>query len=556
MKGFFINIFFITILTFNITVFADPGDKFDQDKRARQIEEESLQRTKEDMVRLKQEKKTLGKIQLPEETPSFYIKEIKIRGSHIERFPWVGNYLSKYTNRNIGLEGINLLITKINEAFIDKGYITTKLYIQEQDLTTGMLTFDLVAGTVKNISFDQDTYGTWRNAFPIVPGDVLNIRNIEQGLEQMRRLSSQDVDIDIQPAEEMGQSNLVIKIKRTKPWKIITTIDDSGTLSTGKNQATFAWQLENIFNLNDIFYFSYNKDAASQGEIKGTRANSIYYSVTMGKQTLSINVSNNKYHQTVITGGVPFVYSGTTDNINITLTHLLMRNQNQKSNLEFTLLSKRRRSYLNDTEIITQRQSTTALKLGVTHRQYIGNIVFDAALRFQKGVPWLGAKSGPTDHMPDSATTRYNMWLFDININTPISLGRLKGRYNLNIRGQKTNNLVYGSDFFSIGGRYTVRGFDGEQSLSAENGFTIRNEWSLEYVKYHQIYFNLDYGKVHGQATQWLLGKELLGCAVGLKGNINKGMFQYDLFVGWPLKKPDGFKTRKQAYGFMLTMQI
>jgi len=92
--------------------------------------------------------------------------------------------------------------------------------------------------------------------------------------------------------------------------------------------------------------------------------------------------------------------------------------------------------------------------------------------------------------------------------------------------------------------------------LSAENGFTIRNELSLEYIKYHQIYFNLDYGKVSGRSTQWLLGKELLGCAVGLKGSINKGMLQYDLFLGWPLKRPEGFKTRKQAYGFQLTMQI
>lgn len=556
IRFFLANIIFLTIITFNSTVFASLHDKFDQDNRARQTEQESLQRIQEEMVRLKKEKKTLSKFQLPEETPSFYIKEIRVRGSHIEQFPWVQNYLAGYTNRNIGLTGVNLLITKINEAFIDKGYITTKLYIKEQDLTTGILTFDLVAGTVKTISFDKNTYGTWRNAFPISPGDVLNIRNIEQGLEQMRRLSSQDVDIDIQPAEEVGQSNLVIKIQRTKPWKLITTLDDSGTLSTGKNQMTGAWQLENIFGLNDIFYLSYNKDAASQGEIKGTRANSIYYSVPIGNQTLSINLSKNKYHQTVNTGGIPFVYSGTTDNIKLTLTHLLMRDQTKKSNLELSLTSKKRRSYIDDTEITTQRQETTALKLGLTHRQYMGSTVFDAALRFQKGVPWLGAKPGPTDYLPDSATTRYNMWLFDVNINTPIALGKLKGRYNLNIRGQKTNNPIYGSDFFSIGGRYTVRGFDGEQSLSAENGFTIRNEWSFEYIKYHQIYFNLDYGKVSGRSTQWLLGKELTGCAIGLKGSMSKGMFQYDLFIGWPLKKPDGFITRKQAYGFMLTMQI
>lgn len=536
---------------------ASIADKFDRDARDRRVEEESTSRAQEEMVRFKKEKKTLSKIELPEETPSFYIKQIKINGSLQEKFPWVEKYLSSYTNRNIGLQGINQLITKINEAFVDKGYITTKLYIQEQDLTTGILTFDLVPGTISTINFDHETYGTWRNAFPMAPGDILNIQDIEQGLEQMRRLSSQDVDIDIQPAEQMGQSNLILKIKRTRPWKLVFSLDDSGTESTGKNQISGSYQIENAFGLNDILYFSHNKDGASQGELKGTRANSMYYSVPIsGKQTLSLNLSRNKYHQTVSTVGGPVVYSGKTDNIGFTLTHLLMRNQTKKTNLEIGINTKKRRSFIDDTEILVQRQDTTALKLGLVHRQYIGNITIDAAIRYQKGIPWFGARPGPTDHLPDSATTRYNMWLFDFNINTPVSLGKLKGRYNINIRGQKANNLIYGSEFFSIGGRYTVRGFDGEQSLAAENGFTIRNELSFEYVKYHQIYFNLDYGRVSGKATEFLLGKELVGCAVGLKGNIHKGLIQYDLFIGWSLKKPDGFITSKQAYGFMITMQI
>lgn len=465
-------------------------------------------------------------------------------------------YLNNYTNKNIGLEGINILITKINEAFVEKGFITTKLYIQEQDLTTGILTFDLVPGTIKSISFDHETYGTWRNAFPILPGDILNIQDIEQGLEQMRRLSSQDVDIDIQPAEEMGQSNLVIKITRKRPWKLILSLDDSGSTSTGKNQMSGSYQLENIFGLNDIFYLSHNKDAAGQNEKKGTRANSIYYSVPMGKQTISLSLSDNSYHQTVATAGVPFKYSGKTKNFSLTVTHLLMRDQTKKTHLELTVMGKQRRSYVNNTEIIVQRQDTSAIKLGMTHKQYIGHAVLDVALRFQKGTPWLGARPGPTDHMPNSATTRYNLWLFDINVNAPISVGKLKGRYNLNIRGQKTNNLVYGSEFFSIGGRYTVRGFDGEQTLAAENGFTIRNEWSIEYIKSHQIYANLDYGRVSGPATEFLLGKELVGAAIGLKGSFAKGVFQYDLFMGWPLKRPDGFKTKKRTYGMMLTMTI
>lgn len=39
----------------------------------------------------------------------------------------------------------------------------------------------------------------WQSAFPFKKGDILNNRNIEQGLEQMLRIQSQDVQIKLVP---------------------------------------------------------------------------------------------------------------------------------------------------------------------------------------------------------------------------------------------------------------------------------------------------------------------------------------------------------------------
>ena len=43
----------------------------------------------------------------------------------------------------------------------------------------------------------------WRNAFPIKEGDILNIRRLEQGLEQMKRVSSLDVSMKLLPADNI-----------------------------------------------------------------------------------------------------------------------------------------------------------------------------------------------------------------------------------------------------------------------------------------------------------------------------------------------------------------
>lgn len=553
-----ISLAIVLLFSITTTAIANPAtlaDRMDQREAAKRDYQDSTRRSNEDMVRLKKKSKALEKIELPQEENAFHIKEFVLDGDDAEYFPWAQKYLSKYNNSDIGMQGVNLLAKKLSEALTDKGFVTSRVYLREQDISSGILKITIMAGKVRSIRFKEELWGTWRNAFPILPGKILNIRDIEQGLEQMRRVPSQDIDIDIQPAEEAGQSDLVISVKRKKPWRLVFTVDDSGTKPTGKYQFTTALGLDNMLGLNDMLYVSYNEDAMREGEKKGTRADSLYYSIPLGRQTFSINYSRNKYHQTVETAVFPMQYSGDSTYTQFTMTHLLQRDQKGKTDFELGIIKKSRRSYIDKTEISVQRQDTAALRLGILHKKYIGQSVLDVALKYQRGISGFGAVPGVTDHMPGSPTTRYNMFLFDANLNAPFKLATLKGRYSVNVRGQFTRTNLYGSEFFSIAGRYTVRGFDGEQSLSAEKGFVVRQELAFPIIKNtHQLYTAFDYGRVSGPSTKYLLGKEISGAAIGIRGGYKH--VQYDAFVAWPVKKPDGFQTEKQTFGFYITTQF
>ena len=43
----------------------------------------------------------------------------------------------------------------------------------------------------------------WKNAFPIKEGDILNIRRLEKGIEQMKRVSSSDVSMKLLLADNI-----------------------------------------------------------------------------------------------------------------------------------------------------------------------------------------------------------------------------------------------------------------------------------------------------------------------------------------------------------------
>lgn len=129
-------------------------------------------------------------------------------------------------------------------------------------------------------------------------------------------------------------------------------------------------------------------------------------------------------------------------------------------------------------------------------------------------------------------------------------------RYYTSFRGQWSTSPLTPQERLAIAGRYTVRGFDGEQMLSGEKGFIWRNElgWNV-LSKGHEVYLAADYGRVDGPGTSNLVGHQLAGAALGVRGAILNHV-SYDIFGGVPLMKPDNFHTSGATTGFSINFDI
>ena len=111
---------------------------------------------------------------------------------------------------------------RVQNALIAQGYVTTRVLIKPQDPKPGVLTLTLIPGRIHAIRFaDPASWrARWFNALPARPGDVLNLRDIEQALENFKRVPTADADIQIEPAGADGESDLVIAWKETLPIRL------------------------------------------------------------------------------------------------------------------------------------------------------------------------------------------------------------------------------------------------------------------------------------------------------------------------------------------------
>ena len=491
------------------------------------------------------------------ESPCFPIHEIVLR-SEVPGFEWARQAADPHddpaTGRCLGSAGINGVMKRVQDAIVARGYVTTRVLAEAQDLNSGRLTLTVIPGRIRAIRFspDSDARANAWNAMPARPGDILNLRDIEQGLENFKRVPTAEADIQIVPADAPGESDLLITWKQAFPLRLTLNANDGGSKSTGKILGSVTVSGDHLLMLNDLFYASFMHDlgGGSDGN-RGTQGHTIHYSLPWDYWLFGVTANENRYHQTVAGLTQNYLYSGTSENYEARLTRVLHRDGSGKTSASLRGYLTKSNNFIDDTEVEVQRRRMAGWEAGLQHRAFIADAVLDLAGAYRHGTGAFDALPAPEEAFNEGAS-RPRLFTAEASLNLPFKLAGENFRYSGSWRAQWNRTPLVTLDRFSIGGRYTVRGFDGESVLMAERGWLIRNDlgWSLG-ASGQELYLGVDHGQVGGQSASLLVGTRLTGAVIGLRGGYKD--LSWDVFTGAPLSKPDGFRTAHHTGGFNLT---
>jgi hemolysin activation/secretion protein len=174
------------------------------------------------------------------ESPCFPIDRLVLAGERADDFQWLLNEVDGLNDspvgRCLGTQGVNIVIARLQQALVERGWVTTRVLAAPQDLSIGTLVLTLVPGRVAEVRL-ADPAGastSLRTALPLRVDDTLNLRGIEQGLENLKRLPTAEADIQIEPTTDAnarpGDSDLVVKYARVFPLRATLSLDDEQLL--------------------------------------------------------------------------------------------------------------------------------------------------------------------------------------------------------------------------------------------------------------------------------------------------------------------------------------
>jgi len=553
--------------------------RMQQDIQQRQREEQLRQTMQpESDVRLHQKNtgETVNQLMGDDSSqPCFAINEVVLEGEHHARFQFALKRALRETGFQAGkclnAGDINHIMTVAQNILIGRGYTTTRILAAPQDLNSGKLVLTVLAGYLKNVEVDMSQanqthagrIAAFQNEFPTRSDGILNLRDLEQGLENLKRIPTVEADIQIVPVEGVpNQSTVLVKWQqRLVPYRLSVGMDDSGTKATGKYQGNVTFSTDNPLGLSDLFYVNYGRsignvpdETDSSGSLKkgGTHNYALHYSVPFGKWTWVFNHSGYRYHQAVAGLSAAYDYNGKSYNTDLGFNRLIYRDTKRKTHVGAKLWTRETQSYIDDAEITVQRRRTAGWLAELSHKEYIGNSTAQFKIAYKRGTGMSDALRAPEEAFGEG-TSRMKIWTANADVNIPFQIGKQSFAYDTTIQAQWNKTPLTPQDKIAIGGRHTVRGFDGEMSLAAERGWYWRNDLSWQFKQGHQLYLGADVGHVSGQSAKWLLGQTLAGATVGVRGQMKVGgNLHHDLFASRAVEKPEYFQTKKWVTGFQV----
>lgn len=311
-------------------------------------------------------------------------------------------------------------------------------------------------------------------------GKLLNLRDIEQGLEQINRLQSVQATTDLLPGEEIGASVIQLKSTRSQPWQLSLTRNNNGQDATGEslNGAFLGW--DNLLGLNDYTYINYQQDNTSSGA-RANNSTSFHWDVPLGYWSAEVDISYFEYGSTVNSIATTFKTSGENFSQRASLSRVLLRDQTSKLTARAQLERKDTENFIEDTLIENSSRVLSVGTFGLDYEKFFpGQLHWQMGVNYHRGLNIFDSLSDK-DRLAGTPRAQFEKYTarMDIQKQFDLRIGEtnlpLTAQSSLNL--QQSNDRLFGSEQISVGSLFTVRGYKGT-SLSAASGGYWRNSLS------------------------------------------------------------------------------
>lgn len=448
----------------------------------------------------------------------------------------------KYIGNCNTISDLKNLTNELTSIYIDKGYITSKVYLVPQNISSGVIKLHAIEGKITSITPNKIYL---KNTFWGQKDNFLNLRDLETSIELINRLPSNHARMKLSAGDEVGSTNIIIENNTTKRINGSVGINNFGTQKTGKIQGNFLLSLDDMLRIGDQLSININSTNKHFSD-ENSKGDTYYYSFPIGHVLNTISYRKTSYEQLVPTGIINYQSGGRTQTYKYNLKYKLFHNQNHSLSIASSIVHSKSENFIADSLIETSSYNLSNVNFNIDYLYKTTGFYTLMSFGYEQGTDWFNTLN------PTNLNEKYSIYTMDLSLQKNFQVLD----YILSGHIQLTNDKLFSKAQISIGGPYSVRGFQ-DEGLSGNSGFYLRNELSKTiqskfFWQIRQNYFvAIDGGYIKKEEDT--NGGSLLSSSIGVK--LSKGNFNTQITYSIPIYKKD-VETVKNFLAFNLTYQF
>lgn len=189
------------------------------------------------------------------ETKGVFINSIEVAPSEILTPEEIQSVLSKYAGRNLFITDIQAMIDELNTLYADKGFVTARAYLPEQQVDNGTIKVDLIESRIGKVTLQGNRWTRSKYVMDRIPQkenelfdivklekDVLDFNRYNEGIKLSANLKAGEVD---------GTTDIELTADEKFPFHIIGMMDNAGRHSTGRLRGGPMLVADSLFHNRD-----------------------------------------------------------------------------------------------------------------------------------------------------------------------------------------------------------------------------------------------------------------------------------------------------------------
>lgn len=329
-------------------------------------------------------------------TPCFSIQRITLHPADVLPTRQTDAVLASYQGRCLRAADLAALQQALNSLALALGLVTTRVVVPEQSLAAGELRLEVWPGVLEALQAPDLGHYEQSMVSALRAGELLQLRALEQTVDNLNRMLSFKSSIDLLPGEKPGGSVARLAVERSRPWQ--AAVAWQGEALNGAETHTLRANLttDSLAGVADRLVLGLNSNL-QDSQVDDAKGGNIDYDQPWGWWRFSAGADRFDYQNLVTAGLTTFTASGKSRSWRVEAARSLHRDARNRLGVALHGKQRLNDNFIDDVTIgvSTTRISAAGLRADFSHVD--APWVWDASLDLAAGEGSSPARYSPLD---------------------------------------------------------------------------------------------------------------------------------------------------------------